>query len=92
MSTIKVPGIRPRRNIKHLDNSLASVLVLTMLMVSSLAVGQMPFAQAQTIEEEDNQEAQEPAGTENTTQTVTAGNETIEGNGNFVRDAADESL
>ena len=92
MSTIKGPGIRPRRNIKHLDNSLTSVLVLMMLMASSLAVGQMPFAQAQTLEEEDNQEAQEPAGTVNTTQTVTAGNETIEDNGNFVREAADESL
>ena len=91
MSTIKGPCIRPRRNIKHLDNSPASVLVLTMLIAVPLAVGQMPFAQAQTIEE-DNQEAQEPAGTVNTTQTVTAGNETIEGNGNFVREDADESL
>ena len=92
MSTTKGPSIRPRRNIKHPGYSLASVLVLTMLMASSLAVGQMPFALAQTIEEEDNQEAQEPAGSVNTTQTVTAGNETIEGNGNFVREDADESL
>lgn len=92
MSTIKGPGITPRRNIKHSDYSLASVLVLTMLMASSLAVTQMPFAQAQTIEEEDNQEAQEPAATANTTQTVTAGNETIEGNGNLAREDSDESL
>jgi uncharacterized protein len=92
MSTIKGPGITPRRNIKHSDYSLASVLVLTMLMASSLAVTQMPFAQAQTIEDEDNQEAQEPAATVNTTQTVTAGNETIEGNGNLAREDSDESL
>jgi uncharacterized protein len=92
MSTIKGPGITPRRNIKHSDYSLASVLVLTLLMASSLAVTQMPFAQAQTIEEEDNQEAQEPAATANTTQTVTAGNETIEGNGNLAREDSDESL
>lgn len=92
MSTIKGLGITPRRNIKHSDYSFASVLVLTMLMASSLAVTQMPFAQAQTIEEEDNQEAQEPAATANTTQTVTAGNETIEGNGNLAREDSDESL
>lgn len=92
MSTIKGPGITPRRIIKHSDYSLASVFVLTMLMASSLAVTQMPFAQAQTIEEEDNQEAQEPAATANTTQTVTAGNETIEGNGNLAREDSDESL
>lgn len=92
MSTIKGPGITPRRYIKHPDYSLASVFVLTMLMASSLAVTHMPFAQAQTVEEEDNQEAQEPAATANTTQTVTAGNETIEGNGNLAREDADESL
>jgi uncharacterized protein len=92
MSTIKGPGITPRRNIKHPDYTLASVLVLTMLMASSLANTQMPFAQAQTIEEEDNQEAQEPAAAVNTTQTVTTGNETIEGNGNFAREDAEESL
>ena len=92
MSTIKGSGITPRRYIKHPDYSLASVFVLTMLMASSLAVTHIPFAQAQTVEEEDNQEAQEPAATVNTTQTVTAGNETIEGNGNLAREDADESL
>lgn len=92
MSTIKGPGITPRRNIKHSDYSLASVFVLTMLMASSLAVTHIPFAQAQTVEEEDNQEAQEPAATANTTQTAPTGNETIEGNGNLAREDADESL
>jgi uncharacterized protein len=92
MSTIKGPGITPRIYIKHPDYSLASVFVLTMLMASSLAVTHMPFAQAQTVGEEDNQEAQEPAATANTTQTATTGNETIEDNGNLAREDTDESL
>ncbi len=52
-------------------------------MVSSLAGTQMPFAQAQTTEEEeDNQEGQQSIGTVNVTETETAGNETILDNGN----------
>jgi uncharacterized protein YggE len=87
MPTIKGPGIIPRANMKHAVHSRAFVLLLAILMVSSLAGTQMPFAQAQTTEEEeDNQEAQQSAGTVNATETQTGGNETILDNGNSGRE------
>ena len=92
MSTIKSLGDKPGRNVKHPNYSLASVLVLAMLTASSLAGSHMPFAQAQTLEEDENQEAQEPAATVNRTQTVSPGNETITDNGNSGREDADASL
>src|SRR5918997_1908886 len=92
MSTIKSLGIKPGRNVKHPNYSLASVLVLAMLTASSLAGSHMPFAQAQTLEEDENQEAQEPAATVNRTQTVSPGNETMTDNGNSGREDADASL
>src|ERR671915_1692221 len=92
MSTIKRLGSTPGRMIKHRNYSLASVLVLAMLTASSLAGSHMPFAQAQTLEEDENQEAQEPAATVNRTQTVSPGNETITDNGNSGREDADASL
>ena len=92
MSTIKRLGFTPGRIIKHPNYSLASVFVLAVLTASSLAGSQMPFAQAQTLEEEENQEAQEPAATVNRTQTVTQENETITDNGNSGREDADVSL
>ncbi|HZB80242.1 MAG TPA: SIMPL domain-containing protein [Nitrososphaera sp.] len=62
-------------------------------MSSSLAATQLPFAQAQTIEDEDNQETQQATADVNATQTVTQGNETIVDNGNFGREEdADGSL
>ena len=92
MSTIKRLGFIPSRIIKHPNYSLASVLVLLILTGSSLAGSQMPFAQAQTLEDEENQEAQEPAATVNRTQTVSQGNETITDNGNSGQDDADGPL
>src|ERR671915_2387500 len=92
MSTIKRLGSTPGRMIKHRNYSLASVLVLAMLTASSLAGSHMPFAQAQTLEEDENQEAQEPAATVNRTQTVSPGNETMTDNGNSGREDADASL
>lgn len=78
---------------KHPIYFLVSILILTGLMSSSLAATQLPFAQAQTIEDEDNQETQQATADVNATQTVTQGNETIVDNGNFGREEdADGSL
>src|SRR5918998_5160247 len=93
MLTTKDQSTISRTNMKHPIYFLVSILILTGLMSSSLAATQLPFAQAQTIEDEDNQETQQATADVNATQTVTQGNETIVDNGNFGREeGADGSL
>jgi uncharacterized protein YggE len=93
MLTTKDRYTIPRTNMKHPIYFLASLLLLTGLMSSSLATTQTPLAQAQTIEDEDNQETQQPTAAVNATQTVTQGNETVVDNGNLGRqEDADGSL
>jgi uncharacterized protein YggE len=93
MLTTKDQSTISRTNMKHPIYFLVSILILTGLMSSSLAATQLPFAQAQTIEDEDNQETQQATADVNATQTVTQGNETIVDNGNFGREEdADGSL
>ena len=85
-TTIKGQSTASRTNIKHPTYSLASLLVLAVLMAPSLAGIETPSAHAQTTEDEDNQEAQQPAATVNATETVTQANETIPDNGGLVRE------
>src|SRR5918997_4232766 len=93
MLTTKDQSTISRTNMKHPIYFLASILILTGLMSSSLAATQIQSAQAQTIEDEENQEIQQPTAAVNATQTVTQGNETIVDNGNFGREErADGSL
>ena len=88
MSTKKGPGITRRTNTKERSHFLASVLLLTVLMVFSSMMGSPTlFSYAQTIEEQDSQGAQEPGATAaNTTETTTQGNETAVENGNLGRE------
>ena len=92
MSTVKDAGITPRTNTREQSHFLSSVLVLMVLISFPLLTGtQMPLSYAQTTEEQNNQQAQEPRGTTaNATGSLTQGNETIVDNGNFGQEEEDD--
>jgi uncharacterized protein len=90
MSKIKDPRITPRTKTKSPGFFLACALVLTLLMATSLAGSQMPFAQAQTTGE-DSPQAQEPTATLNATQPLTPANDTDLDRGDLGQQNGDSS-